>query len=373
MTTQQEITKVPFVDLTAQYQTIKEEVDAAIASVLKSTAFITGPDLRKFEEEFAEYCGTQYAIGVDSGTSALELILRAYGIGAGDEVIVPANTFIATALAVSFTGAIPVLVDTDPETYNIDVKKIEAAITPKTKALLPVHLYGQPADMDTILEIAAKHSLLVFEDACQAHGARYKGKRCGSLGKAAAFSFYPAKNLGCYGDGGAITTNDSQIAEKLRILREYGQTEKYIHTEIGYNHRLDTLQAAVLRVKLKYLDTWNQARREHASLYHQLLSDSGIKTPTVPGYAEPIWHLYVVQLQNRDQIRQKLTERGVYTGIHYPIPIHQQKAYHNLGYQKGDFPVTEHSAGRILSLPMYPELSDEMIAYVAEELKLLNS
>ena len=373
MITTQKITKVPFVDLSAQYQAIKEEVDSAIAGVLKSTAFITGPDLRKFEEEFAEYCGVKYAVGVDSGTSALELILRAYGIGAGDEVIIPANTFIATALAVSFTRATPVLVDANPTTYNIDVEKIEAAITPKTRALLPVHLYGQPADMDAILEIGRRHSLLVFEDACQAHGARYKGKRCGALGEAAAFSFYPAKNLGCYGDGGAITTNDPQIADKLHKLREYGQTEKYIHAEIGYNHRLDTLQAAVLRVKLKYLDVWNQARREHAALYSQLLADSGIGIPVVPDYAEPVWHLYVVQVQGRDQLRQKLTEKGVYTGIHYPIPIHLQEAYRSLGYQKGDFPVTEQTAEHILSLPMYPELTDEMITYVVEELKALHS
>ncbi|NPV87521.1 MAG: DegT/DnrJ/EryC1/StrS family aminotransferase [Anaerolineae bacterium] len=361
----QEITKVPFVDLGAQYNSLREEVLARIEEVLKSSAFILGADVRLFEEEFAAFCEAQHAVGVDSGTSALELALRAFGIGTGDEVIVPANTFIATALAVSYTGAKPVFVEPDPITYNMDVTKLEEAITDKTKAIIPVHLYGQPADMDAILAIARQRSLVVIEDACQAHGARYKGRRTGSMGDAAAFSFYPAKNLGAYGDGGAITTNDAQVAEKIRRLRDYGQSKKYYHDELGYNRRLDTVQAAVLRVKLKYLDSWNEARRQHARLYSQLLEDSCCQIPSVPDYAEPVWHLYVVQVDNRQGLQEYLSSKGISTGIHYPIPIHLQKAYAHLGLKKGAFPVTEELADRILSLPMYAELTRPMVEHVA--------
>jgi dTDP-4-amino-4,6-dideoxygalactose transaminase len=365
--TTNDIMKVPFVDLSAQYRIIKEEIDAAIASVLNSTAFIVGPEVRKFEEEFAEFCGTKFALGVDSGTSAIELIMRAYGIGTGDEVIIPANTFIATALGVTYTGAKPVFVEPD-EYYNIDASRIETAITKHTKAIMPVHLYGQPVDMDPIMAIAKKHNLLVIEDACQAHGSRYKGKRAGSIGQAAAFSFYPGKNLGAYGDGGAITTNDEEVITHLRRLREYGQTEKYHHVELGYNRRLDSIQAAILRVKLKHLDSWNQARRDHANYYNKLLAGSKYITPKIAPYAEPIWHLYVVQTEKRDELMPYLSGKGISTGIHYPIPIHLQGAYQNLGHKPGDFPITEKESKKIVSLPMYAELTDEMIDYVVKNL-----
>jgi len=366
--------QVSFVDLTAQYTVIADEIDAAISKVLHGTDFILGQDVGPFEEEFAAFCEAEYAVGVDSGTSALELALRAYDIGPGDEVVTAANTFIATALAISYTGATPVLVDVDPQTYTMDVSELERAITPRTKAIIPVHLYGQPADMDPILEIAQRYGLVVIEDACQAHGARYKGKRVGSLGHAAAFSFYPAKNLGAYGDAGMVVTNDERVAESLRMLRNYGQREKYHHTLRGYNHRLDTLQAAVLRVKLKHLETWNAARRRHAQLYGELLAHSPVEPPAEADYAEPVYHLYVIRVEacpersrrNRDGLRAHLRDEGIATGIHYPIPIHLQPAYRDLGYEKGSFPVTEERAEQVLSLPMYAELTPVSIEYVAE-------
>lgn len=364
-----DIKKIPFVDLSAQYQSIKSEIDAAITSVVTSSAFILGPEVKMFEEEFAAFCETKFAVGVDSGTSALELILRALGVGEGDEVIIPANTFIATSYGVSYTGAVPVMVEPDEKTYNIDVTKIEAAITPKTKVIMPVHLYGQPADMDPIMEIAKKHNLLVVEDACQAHGARYKGRRVGSIGHVAAFSFYPGKNLGGYGDGGMVVTHDEQIASSIRRLRDYGQSKKYHHDEMGYNRRLDSIQAAVLRVKLRYLDSWNQLRREHADLYEELLTGSKFVTPYVPDYAEPVWHLYVIQTEDRDALQKQLSEKQISTGIHYPVPIHLQGAYQNLGHKKGDFPLTEKMDQQILSLPMYAELSEDMVRYVVENMK----
>ncbi|MBN1283786.1 MAG: DegT/DnrJ/EryC1/StrS family aminotransferase [Anaerolineae bacterium] len=361
--------QVPFVDLKAQRATIKDELDAAIENVIANTAFILGPDVAKFEEAFAAFCGTKYAVGLDSGTSALELALRAFDIGPGDEVITAANTYIATALAISYVGATPVLVDIHPETYNINVDLIEDAITERTKAIMPVHLYGQPADMDPILAIADKHGLIVIEDSAQAHGARYKGKRAGSIGHAAGFSFYPAKNLGAYGDGGAVTTNDPTVADKLRMLRDYGQTKKYHHQIQGFNRRLDTLQAAILRVKLQYLDEWNAARRAHAQRYHELLADVEAHLPVVPDFAEPVWHLYVVRVEDRDGMRAHLAENGVGTGIHYPIPIHLQPAYAELGLKEGAFPVTEEYAKQLLSLPMYPEISPELIEHVYSVMK----
>jgi dTDP-4-amino-4,6-dideoxygalactose transaminase len=363
------ITKVPFVDLVAQYNSIKNEVDEAMARVLRTSAFILGPDVKQFEDEFAAFSETGFAVGVDSGTSALEIILRALQIGAGDEVITAANTFIATVLAISYVGAKPVLVDVDPVTYNIDVKQIQKSITERTKAIIPVHLFGQPADMDAIMDLAREHSLYVVEDACQAHGARYKGKRAGSIGHAAAFSFYPSKNLGAYGDGGMITTGEAKIADAIRMLRNYGERSKYMHEMIGYNRRLDTIQAAVLRVKLKYLDQWNTARRKNAALFNELLQGSQAVTPVTSTYAEHVFHLYVIQVSERDELRKKLAERGISTGIHYPVPIHMQKAYESLGYREGDFPVTETSAKRILSLPMYAELTPEMIEYTAQTIK----
>lgn len=361
--------KVPFVDLEAQYQSLAAEVQQAIFAVLERGDFILGKELSLFEEEFAAYCEAKYAVGVDSGTSALELALRAFDIGPGDEVITAANTFIATAFAISYTGATPVLVDVDPRRYTIDVALLEGAITDRTRAIIPVHLYGHPADMDPIMEIAGKYRLVVIEDACQAHGARYKGKRVGSLGHAAAFSFYPAKNLGAYGDGGMVVTNDTGVAESLRMLRNYGQREKYHHILRGYNHRLDTLQAAVLRVKLKHLDAWNAARRQHAQQYGELLAPSSVVPPAEAGYAESVYHLYVIRVEDRDGLRAYLQDRGVATGIHYPIPIHLQPSYRALGYKKGRFPVTERYAEQVLSLPMYAELTPASIEYVAKAIR----
>ena len=356
---------VPFVDLKAQTQALSQPIRAAMEEVVQRGDFILGEDVESFEQDFAVYCSTHYAIGLDSGTSALELALRAFDIGSGDEVITAANTFAATALAILYVGATPVLVDIDPATYNIDVSLIEQAITPRTKAIIPVHLYGQPADLDPIMDIARRHNLTVIEDACQAHGARYWGKRVGSFGHAAAFSFYPAKNLGAFGDGGAVVTDREEIAQRVKMLRNYGQIRKYHHLVQGYNRRLDTLQAAVLRVKLAYLDSWNASRRRHAALYTALFADSNVLSPPVADYAEPIWHLYVIRVDQRDQLQKHLAAHNISTGIHYPVPIHLQPAFQSLGYRRGDFPVTEDYAGRILSLPMYAELTPDMVEYVA--------
>ncbi len=345
------------------------EINRAISAVVSEGDFILGEQVGQFEDAFAEACQVNYAVGVDSGTSALELALRAFDIGPGDQVVTAANTFIATALAISYTGATPVLVDVDPRTFNMDPALLEDAITERTKAVIPVHLYGQPADMDSVMQIARRHRLVVIEDACQAHGATYKGKRVGSIGDAAAFSFYPAKNLGAYGDGGAVVTNDEQIAESVRMLRNYGQSKKYVHLLRGYNRRLDTLQAAVLHAKLKCLDDWNAARREHAHLYGELLAGADVVPPIPADYAEPVWHLYVIRTRDRDGLRQHLKEQGISTGVHYPVPIHLQKAYSDLGYGPGSFPITEQASRDVLSLPMYAELSDQQIEYVANAIK----
>ena len=362
---------VPFVDLGAQYGTIREEIEAAMARVLERHDFVLGEELSLFEDEFASFCGAKYGVGVDSGTSALELALRACGIGRGDEVITTANTFIATALAISSTGARPVLVDIDPRSYNMSPDLAEAAITSRTRALIPVHLYGLPADMGPLLKIAERYGLKVIEDACQAHGARYGGQRVGSLGHAAAFSFYPAKNLGAYGDGGMVVTNDESMADALRLLRNYGQREKYHHLSLGYNHRLDTLQAGVLRVKLRYLEGWNASRRGHALRYGLRLADCPVGLPFEPPEAQSVYHLYVLRVHDRDRLRGALQQRGISTGIHYPVPIHRQPCYQELGYPEGSFPVTEAYAGQILSLPMYAELTGEMIDYVASTIRKL--
>jgi dTDP-4-amino-4,6-dideoxygalactose transaminase len=365
--------EVRFVDLAAQYRTIASEIDPAIAAVLSDTDFILGRAVNRLEEEFSAFCESGYAVGVDSGTSALELALRAFDIGPGDEVVTVANSFIASALAVTHTGARPVLVDCDPGNYTIDVSCLERAITPRTKAILPVHLYGQPADMDPILEIARRHSLVVIEDACQAHGATYKGKRVGSLGHAAAFSFYPGKNLGAYGDAGMVVTSDARIADALQKLRNYGQEQKYRHVSQGYNRRLDTLQAAILSVKLRHLESWNTARQQLAGLYNELLSGCSVVTPNQASYAESVWHLYVIRTKKRDSLKAHLASQGIMTGIHYPIPIHLQPAYSDLGYKRGDFPVTEAYADEILSLPMYAELTPDAIQYVADTIREFNS
>jgi dTDP-4-amino-4,6-dideoxygalactose transaminase len=356
---------VPFVDLQIQYRELEQTLNVAIQAVLDRGDFVLGSDVEQLEREFAAYCTVSYAVGVDSGLSALELALRAYGIGPGDEVIIPANTFIATALAVSSVGATPVLVDADPVSFNIDVNQIEAVISARTAAIIPVHLYGQPADMDPIVALARRHGLVVIEDACQAHGALYKGRRVGSLGDAAAFSFYPGKNLGAYGDGGMLVTNDVRVYEQVQMLRNYGQRVKYQHLLRGFNKRLDSLQAAILRVKLAHLDGWNAARQRHATSYARLLAATTLALPFEEATSESVWHLYVVRSEDREALRDHLTKSGVACGIHYPIPIHLQEAFHDLGYQRGSFPVSEAYAEQILSLPMYPELNEEQIGMVA--------
>jgi len=365
---------VPFLDLKAQYHTIHDEVNQAIQAVLDKTAYAGGPFVKSFEENYANYCGCDHAIGVSSGTSAIWLALLALDIGPGDEVITVPNTFIATVEAISFTGARPVLIDVNPETYNMDPNLLEAAITPKTKAVIPVHLYGQMADMDPILEIAKKHGLKVVEDAAQAQGAKYKGKRAGSFGDVGCFSFYPGKNLGAYGEAGAIVTDDAGIAEKVKILRDHGQPQKYYHNYIGWNSRMDGIQGAVLDVKLNYIDQWNQKRRSHAEAYMQLLSGmDNIILPFVPEYAEPIFHIYAVRVKNRDTILEKLKEKEIHCGIHYPVPVHLTRAYGFLNHSKGAYPVAEQAAEEELSLPMYPELTAEQIVYTAEQLKAILS
>jgi dTDP-4-amino-4,6-dideoxygalactose transaminase len=360
------IVKVPLVDLSAQTAIIKGEVANAINGVIERSDFILGQDVELFEEEFAAFCGAAYAVGVDSGTSALELALRAYNVGPGDEVITAANTFIASALAISYTGATPVLVDVDSKTYTMDASWLKDAITGRTKAIVPVHLYGHPADMDSILEVARQHGLIVIEDACQAHGAKYKGRPAGSLGHAAAFSFYPGKNLGAYGDAGAVVTSDSKVAEGIKMLRNYGSAQKYHHSLRGFNRRLDTLQAAILRVKLRHLDAWSISRRRNAQNYNTLLTHCSVAVPMEAGYAESVYHLYVIRVEKRGQMQAYLNARGISTGIHYPIPVHLQLAYKDLGYKQGNFPITEQYAKEILSLPMYPELTEGTIEYVAD-------
>lgn len=355
---------VPFIDLRTQHRAIQQELDEAMGRVMERADFALGKDVTEFEEEYAAFCGTKHAVGVDSGLAALEMGLRAFGIGPGDEVIVPAHTFVATAAAVTFAGARPVLVDVEPNTYNLDVGQVEAAITPRTKAIIPVHLYGLPADMDAILHLADRHGLVVIEDACQAHGATYKGRRAGSLGRAAAFSFYPTKNLGGCGDAGMLTTNDARVAEQVRAMRNCGQKQKYYHELPPFNHRMDTLQAAVLRVKLRYLESWIEARRRHAALYTKLFAGTNVVTPVETAEATHVYHLYVIRVPQRDALRTHLREQGIGAAIHYPVPVHLQPFYANDGFRKGQFPVTEWVCGEILSLPMFPELTGEQVASV---------
>lgn len=355
--------KVPFLDLRSGYLELKPEIDAVIASVLDSGWYILGEEVEAFESEWAAYCDTKFAVGVGNGLDALHLALLSMGVGTGDEVIVPSNTYIATWLAVSQCGAIPVPVEPDERTYNIDPSKIEAAISPRTKVILPVHLYGQPADLDPILEIARKHNLLVLEDAAQAHGARYKGRRIGVHGDAVAWSFYPGKNLGAFGDGGAITTNDPEIADRIRVLRNYGSRIKYENEVQGFNSRLDPIQAAILRVKLKCLDEWNARRKLIAASYISHLPPT-ITLPYVPDWADPAWHLFVVRTQKREQLQNHLTKSGVGTMVHYPIPPHLQAAYSTLGYKCGDFPLAESIAGESLSLPIGPHVIEDQLNQV---------
>ena len=356
---------IPLVDLKAQYRNIQLEIDTAVASVLKSGRFILGPEVAAFEREFAAYCGCAHAIGVNSGTSALHLALLAAGVRPGDEVITTAFTFVATVAAIEYTGARPVLVDVDPVTLTIDPSRVEAAITRRTKAIIPVHLYGRPADMDGIMAVAGAHSLVVVEDAAQAHGAHHRGRGAGSIGDFGCFSFYPGKNLGAAGDGGAVTTRDEGYAETLRKLRDWGAEEKYLHVMKGFNFRLDEIQAAILRVKLRRLEAWTELRRRHASAYSNLLSTAPLTAPAESSEVRHVYHLYVVRTPDRDRLRSELHAAGIQAGIHYPMPVHLQPAYADLGHRAGDFPVAERAADEVLSLPLYPELTTAAIERVA--------
>ncbi len=360
---------VPFLDLGAAYREIQAEIESAVLSSLRSGWYIGGQDVEAFEEEFSAYTGTQHCVSVANGLDALRLGLLAIGIEAGDEVIVPSNTYIATWLAVSQCGAVPVPVEPTASTYDLDPTKVEAAITPRTKAILPVHLYGQPADLDSILAIAGRHGLRVLEDAAQAHGARYKGRRIGGHGDAVAWSFYPGKNLGALGDAGAVTTNDPRISDRLRVLRNYGSRVKYVNEVKGYNSRLDPIQAAALRIKLRHLDEWNARRAEVASHYKAELEGTRVVLPSVPEWAEPAWHLFVVQDMNRDGLQEALHKAGIGTLIHYPIPPHLQQAYTTAGYMRGSFPLAEQMADRVLSLPIGPQLDEASITEVIAAVK----
>jgi len=356
--------KIPFVDLTTQFENLRDEIVPAVVDVMERSDFILGDQVELFETEFAGFCGAARGLGVASGTDALHLALRACDVGLGDEVITAANTFAATVLAITFCDARPVLVDVHPDLYTLDPALVEAAITPRTKAIVPVHLYGQCADMDPILDVARRHGVSMVEDACQAHGADYKGRRAGILGDIAAFSFYPGKNLGAYGDGGLITTDSDDLAERVRMLRNYGQRVKYHHDQIGFNSRLDTVQAAVLRIKLRRLSEWNDARRAAASEYREALAGVSLDLPPEADYGRHVYHLFVVRCERRDALREACETDGISVGIHYPIPVHLQKAFADLGYEHGSFPVTEKLAGEILSLPMFPEITNEQIGRV---------
>jgi dTDP-4-amino-4,6-dideoxygalactose transaminase len=362
--------RIPFVDLKHQYHEIKTELQEAIEGVLERGIFVGGEEVERFEEEFAQYCGVRFAVGVGSGTEALYLALLACRVGSGHEVITVPNTFIATTEAITLTGAQPVFVDIDPETYTMDAGQIESAITERTKAIIPVHLYGQPADMAPILAVAERHNLLVVEDAAQAHGAVYNGKKVGGFGTAACFSFYPTKNLGAYGEGGAVVTDNEEIAQRVMMLRDHGSKQKYSHETEGINSRLDTLQAAILRIKLRHLDRWNQQRGERAALYDDFLQGSEkVIRPTVREGCTHVYHLYVIRSTERDRLREHLRSKEIITGIHYPVPLHLQPAYSYLGLGEGTYPVTERAARDILSLPMYPKLRGEDVETVAQVIK----
>ncbi len=362
---------IPLVDLKAQYESIKHELDEAISAVISTAAFIGGPFVKSFEEAFASFCGVRHCVGVGNGTDAIYIALRSLGIGPGDEVITAASSFIATSEAITMTGARVVFVDINPATYNLDVKKLEAKLTPKTKAIVPVHLYGQPAEMDPILLIAGKHNLKVVEDAAQAHGAEYKGRKIGSIGHMACFSFYPGKNLGAYGDGGAILTDDAELAEKARMIANHGRLDKYNHKIEGVNSRLDGLQGAILNVKLRYLPQWTEARRRNACLYTDYLRDTGLVTPVeIPG-VKAVYHLYVVRVQRgkREKFQDFLRSHGIATGVHYPIALPNLLAYDYLKHDAADFAEATSASQEIVSLPMYPELGEAQIAFVAEKVR----
>lgn len=357
---------IPVVDLKLQYASIEEEIQKAINKVLKSSQYILGEEVQKFEEEFSSYVGGKFGVAVNSGTSALHLALLAAGIGPGDEVITVPATFVATAAAIVYCGARPVFVDVQPETLTIDTTQLEAAITPRTKAILPVHLYGHPADMKPILEISDKHGLAVIEDAAQAHGAEYQGQRLGCMGNYGCFSFYPSKNLGAYGEAGMVVTNDKEAAERLRMLRDWGQSRKYHHDVLGFNYRMDGIQGAVLRVKLRYLEDWIEARRKHAERYQRLLSSSQLGLPVEISGNRHVYYVYVVRSKQRDKLQKYLLEKDIHSAIHYPHPVHLEEAFQDLGYSEGAFPVAEQAAKEVLSLPMYPELRDDQIEMIAE-------
>jgi len=380
--------QIPFLDLKTQYKEIEHEVQPMITEAMANGMFIGGPNVEDFEKEFAKFCETTFCVGVNSGTDSLRFALMAAGVGTGYEVITVSNTFIATTEAISQVGATPVFVDVQPDTCNMDPQKVIEFLDQKclrdestnqpinestgrpVGAIIPVHLYGQPADMNAILAIAEKYNLVVIEDACQAHGALYEGQKAGSIATAGCFSFYPGKNLGAFGEGGALVTNDEEIAGKIRMIRDHGQAKKYYHDMEGYNGRLDAIQAGVLRIKLKRLDAWTEARRKNAALYNEILSDAaGVSIVKEAQFAESVYHLYVILVEKRDELQKYLGDKGIATGLHYPLPLHLQKAYSHLGYKEGDFPVTEHAAARLISLPMFPELTSVQIEYVAKSIK----
>ncbi len=360
---------IPLLDLKAQYLTIKDEIDQAIHEVLDSSVYILGPQMKALEKEIAAYCGTEEAVAVANGTDALVLTLKAFGIGEGDEVITTPFTFFASAETIAQVGATPVFVDVNPVTLNMDLNQLESKITPQTKAIIPVHIFGQMLDVERVMEIAARHDLKVIEDAAQAIGAEYRGQKAGSLGHAATFSFFPTKNLGAYGDAGMIVTNDKDLASQLRMLRFHGCQTKYYHEKIGYNSRLDEMQAAILRVKLRYLDQWNEGRRERAKVYDQLLADTKIQPPGLDPLATPIYHLYVLRTEERSTLMERLKAGGVANAIYYPVPLHLQRAFRNLGYKMGDFPVAEKACEQALAIPCYPELSLEQQHEIAAIIK----
>ncbi len=360
--------KIPFGDLSRQLRTIRGEIDDAISSILHSGWFVLGKAGEQFEREFAEYIGAGHAVGVGSGTEALHLAIVAVGVRPGDEVITVANTCVPTVSAISFAGAVPVLVDCDPVSYNLDPAKLEAAITERTRAIIPVHLYGQSADLEPIISVAKKHNIPVVEDCAQAHGTEYKGKKAGTYGQVAAFSFYPSKNLGAYGDGGAVLTNDPSLAERLRMLRNYGQEKRYYHSIKGFNSRLDEIQAAILSVKLRHLDSWNERRRKIASMYGTLIRNPLIRVPQEMSYGKHVYHLYPIRTRHRDAVQSFLASRGIQTVIHYPIPIHLQKSYADLGKPEGSYSESEAHGNEELSLPMFPELTDEEVEFISETL-----
>jgi dTDP-4-amino-4,6-dideoxygalactose transaminase len=360
---------IPLADLNAQYRALKPEIDAAIARVLDSAQFVLGPAVEAFEREFASYCGAGDAVAVNSGTSALHVALLAAGIRPGDEVVTVPFTFVATVAAIEYAGARPVFVDIDPDYYTMDPAALERALTPRTRAIVPVHLFGQPADMDAIMEVARLHRLRVIEDACQAHGAEYRGRRAGSIGDIGCFSFYPGKNLGAYGEGGAAVTNNPEYAGTMRLLRSWGEKTRYEHAVRGFNYRMDGIQGAVLGVKLRYLEQWTVARRCRAATYQKLLEGTSVRTPKARAEVRHVYHVYAVRVAQRDAWRARLQESGIQTGVHYPIPVHLQPAYRNLGYKAGDFPVAEAVARDVLSLPIYPEMTDEQIGEVSGVLR----